>query len=432
MSRTEQKSTRWVWLILSGVLGCADAAAVEPEQSQGEAGSAAAGGGSAGAAGGDAYAGPASWCDIKRTLDARCIACHDDKGSANTPMSLLTYGHTQAAAFSDASRRVYELIGARVHDKTKPMPPQQKLTAAELAQIDAWVAAGAPAGDDPSCGKSAPIVATPDEWPADCDATYTVLAHGPGGDTQPFSVPAGGELHGNVTITAPWGNESLQAIAFRPITDNRKVLHHWILYGPKHEFLVGWAPGKDNTVLPHDVGMNLAGGTLTLNMHYNNLSGSRAELDRSGVQICALKPESFRKHTAAVHTGFSRLAFTIPARAVDFAVTGTCMATVSTPVTLFSASPHAHKLAKHMSFSVQKASGERIVMYDGSFDFEEQQAYPLSPLVQLETGDKVITTCTYNNTTDRAVNFGEDTHDEMCFNFASYYPMGALTCGIAF
>jgi hypothetical protein len=85
-----------------------------------------------------------------------------------------------------------------------------------------------------------------------------------------------------------------------------------------------------------------------------------------------------------------------------------------------------------VSFSVEKASGERIVMYEGRFDFEEQQAHPLKPFVQLETGDKVITTCIYDNTTDRAVSFGEDTDDEMCFNFASYYPMGALRCGIAF
>jgi hypothetical protein len=177
--------------------------------------------------------------------------------------------------------------------------------------------------------------------------------------------------------------------------------------------------------------MNLSGGTLTLNMHYNNLLGSQAELDRSGVEICALKPANFRKHTAAVHTGFTRLGFSIPARATGFDVTGQCTATLSAPVTLFSASPHAHKLARHMSFSVLKASGERIVMFDGSFNFEEQQTYPLTPMLQLATGDKVITTCTYDNTSDRAVSFGEDTTDEMCFNFAAYYPMGALSCGFA-
>lgn len=425
------KTRLWFGLILSTVIACAEAEpSKEPEQAQAEAGSAAKSGG--GGSAGSTYAAEVSWCDVKQTLGARCVACHDEAGSANTPMSLTTYEHTQAPAFSDPSRKVFELIAARVHDTAKPMPPQQKLTAAELAQIDAWVAAGAPAGDDPTCGDGAPIAPDPDTWPTNCDATYTLLAHAPDDDTQPFRIPAGRELHSDVTIAAPWGNEPMQAIAFRPITDNRRVVHHWILYGPKHEFLVGWAPGNDNTVIPPDVGMNLAGGTLKLNMHYNNLLGEQTELDQSGVQICALKQANFRKHTAAVHTGFSRLLFTIPARAVGYEVTGTCTATVSSPVTLFSASPHAHRLGRAMSFSVEKASGERIVMYEGRFDFEEQQAHPLTPFVQLESGDKVITTCIYDNTTDRAVSFGEDTDDEMCFNFASYYPMGALRCGIAF
>lgn len=388
--------------------------------------------GSAGAAGKDAYAGPASWCDVKQLLDTRCTACHDDQHSASSPMSLLTYANTQAPAVSDPSRKVFQLIAQRVHDTNKPMPPQQPLTAAQLATIDAWVAAGAPSAEDPTCGKSNPVVSTPEDWPANCDATYTIRAHGPGSDSEPVSVPAGQELHKNIAVRAPWGTEAMQAIAFRPITDNRKVVHHWILYGPKHEFLTGWAPGKDNTVLPPDVGMHLAGGMLTLNFHYNNVLGTQAEQDRSGIEICALKPEHFRKHTAAVHTGFSSFGFNIPARASDYDVTAQCSATVSTPVTLFSANPHAHKLATHMKFSVLKASGERIVMYDGSFNFEEQQAYPLNPMVVLETGDKVITTCTYDNTTDRAVRFGEDTDDEMCFNFAAYYPMGALSCGLSF
>jgi hypothetical protein len=35
----------------------------------------------------------------------------------------------------------------------------------------------------------------------------------------------------------------------------------------------------------------------------------------------------------------------------------------------------------------------------------------------------------YTNTTGRDVNFGQNTSDEMCFNFAAYYPRGALSCG---
>jgi hypothetical protein len=323
-------------------------------------------------------------------------------------------------------------MSVRVHDAVKPMPPQQKLTVDQLAGIDAWIAGGAASGDDPTCGGGGSTQPVASDWPTNCDATYTILSHGDSDATQPYSVAAGQEVHPNISVPAPWGSDAMQAIAFRPITDNTKVLHHWILYGPNREFLVGWAPGKDSSTLPADVGMNLAGGTLTLNMHYNNLLGSGTEQDRSGVEICALKQSNFRKNTAAIHTGFSQLSINIPAHATNYAVTGQCTVTASTPVTVFTASPHAHKLAHGMKFSVQKASGETISMYDGTFDFNEQQSYALTPMVQLVTGDKVTTTCIYDNTTNQAVRFGENTGNEMCFNFAAYYPMGALKCGFAF
>jgi hypothetical protein len=394
----------------------------------GAGGSAVAGAGGSGTT----YGASSAWCGVKQTLDTRCVVCHADTPLAGAPMPLTTYADTQAPAFTKPSSKVYELMELRVHDSANPMPPQQALTAEQLAGIDAWVAAGAPAGDDPTCGGVTSMPPVMDSWPDHCDATYKIVSHGSGGDSQPYIVPAGQELHPNVSVAAPWGSEAVQGIAFRPITDNTKVLHHWILYGSKREFLVGWAPGKDTTPLPADVGMNLSGGTLTLNMHYNNLLGTSDEQDQSGVEICVLQKPNFRANTAAVHTGFSKLAFNIPAHATGVNITGSCTVTATTPVTIITASPHAHKLATHMKFTVQKASGETIVMHDADFDFNEQQAYAMNPAVQLVTGDKVFTTCTYTNDTDQAVHFGENTEDEMCFNFAAYYPMGALSCGYAF
>ena len=420
----------WLWFSLISACG-ADPAA--PPWNANSAGSASVPYGAAGSSGSGGAGAPLSlWCGVKQTLDTRCVACHDEQKAGGAPMPLTSYAATQAAAVSDATKKVYQLVGSRVHDTTNPMPPRQKLTADELSGIDAWVAAGGVAGDDPSCGGTKITPPATNDWPANCDATYTILARSEADSTKGYTVPAGQELHPNLSVPAPWGNQQMQAIAFRPVTDNRKVLHHWILYGPKREFLVGWAPGSDQSTLPPDVGMNLAGGTLTLNMHYNNLLGTQTEQDRSGVEICALKPENFRKNTSGVHTGFSQLAFRIPAHAMNYAVTGQCTVTASTPVTLFSVSPHAHKLARHMTFSVQKASGQSIMLHDGSFDFNEQQAYALSPMVQLATGDKVTTTCFYDNTTNQVVRFGENTDNEMCFNFAAYYPMGALDCGFAF
>ena len=371
------------------------------------------------------------WCGAQHTFTARCVACHDGQQTAGAPMALKTYADLQAPAPSDASKRVYQLVGARVHDTQQPMPPQQQLTAAELAGIDDWIAAGTPEGNDPTCSNdgSDDPGSSASTWPDHCDAVYKVSAHGAGGLSEPYMVPAGGEQHPQIAVPAPWGSQTLQAIAFRSITDNRKVLHHWILYGPNREFLTGWAPGKsDNPVLPADVGMNLSGGALSLDMHYNNLLGDQAEPDNSGVEICALNRENFRKYTGAVFTGFTKYLLNIPAHSTNVELTGQCTVTADGPVTLMTASPHAHTLARHMKFSVKKATGEVIVMHDGPFAFEEQQAYALATPVELKTGDKVITTCTYDNPTDQAVTFGENTGNEMCFNFASYYPKDALKC----
>ena len=76
-----------------------------------------------------------------------------------------------------------------------------------------------------------------------------------------------------VTIK-PTGHDTVHAIGFRPITDNKKVLHHWILYEQTGgAFITGWAPGaEDAAPLPNDVGMYIAKGkqSLRLDMHYYN------------------------------------------------------------------------------------------------------------------------------------------------------------------
>jgi hypothetical protein len=151
--------------------------------------------------------------------------------------------------------------------------------------------------------------------------------------------------------------------------------------------------------------------------------------DNSGLEVCVLKQANFRKNTAAVYSGFSSFNIAIPAHATKFDITATCDVTGNQAVTLLTTSPHAHKFAHPMKFTVVRASGETIVMHDGAFDFEEQAAYSLEKPLDIKAGDKVITTCTFDNPTDQTVTFGENTGNEMCFNFATYYPMNMLSCG---
>ncbi|MFT3927659.1 MAG: c-type cytochrome [Myxococcales bacterium] len=389
------------------------------------------------------------WCDARKVLSERCVACHDGRGTGGSPMGLSTYSEMMADSPEKPGQKVWERMKVRLHaDKAKaeglgPMPPQNDLTKDELDALDTWLAAGAPTGDETQCA----LDAVPDEdleqyWPASqCDEVYRVVAtDGQGGK---FQVPVG-ENHPQVMVDAPWGDEDVQAIAFRPITDNAKVLHHWILYdagegtltfgqigsGP---FLTGWAPGDNlHKAFPPNVGMTMPKGkqSLRLDMHYfNTASDAKIEEDASGVEICVVKGEHMRPEAAAVSQRFSNITnLQIPPQVADYAITSDCKVVTTEPVHLMTASPHAHKLAVHMKFTVKKASGEEIVMHDGDFQFGEQASYELAPEVVLETGDVVTTTCVYTNTTDQTVTFGESTTSEMCFNFAVYYPSGALSC----
>jgi hypothetical protein len=92
------------------------------------------------------------------------------------------------------------------------------------------------------------------------------------------------------------------------------------------------------------------------------------------------------------------------------------------PVTIFQSWPHMHQLGRKFESVIEKADGSVVTLADvPNYDFEYQITYP-NDNIPLEIGDTVRTTCTWENTTSQTANFGEDTADEMCFNFVSYYP----------
>jgi hypothetical protein len=385
-------------------------------------------------------------------MDARCVACHDGKGTAGTPMGLSTYADMTADAPGHAGKKVWERVGVRVHaDKAKAeglsaMPPKNDMTPDQIAAVDAFVAAKAPQGDNPNCtapaGSGAAGATNPAALGADgrpvsiwdpklCDDVYKIVANNGSGGKLAVPLTAGTpDSYNQVPVDAPWGDEEVQVINTRPITDNGKVLHHWILYDRAGPFLTGWAPGdNERQPMPADVGMKMPKGknSMYLDMHYYNTSGAPAE-DASGVELCVVKGKNLRPNPSGITMGFSQVIFSIPPAAKDYSVKGECTIQATKPIHIMSASPHAHKLAKHMKFSVTKKDGTVINMLDAPFLFGEQASYPLEKEVILETGDKVVTECIFTNDTNAAVTFGEKNSTEMCFNFASYYPVGSFCC----
>ncbi|MET0343526.1 MAG: hypothetical protein ABW252_21120 [Polyangiales bacterium] len=267
--------------------------------------------------------------------------------------------------------------------------------------------------------------------PGQCDEVYEFRFFGAGGPGTPYLVQPGGEYHPTVQFDAPWGDTPTHAVEYKPLIDNKKVTHHYIFSAGTMGWLDAWAPGNEDPPLPADVGMDLPRGkrALSLNMHYYNLTGTDAQPDRSGIAVCVVQGAHLRPKPAAVH-GFGAVGFPmVPANKKGHVLTSTCKATVKEPVTLFSLGLHSHKLGRHMKFSVTKADGRVITLHDQSFAFEEQAQLPVEPGYVIENGDSFTLSCTYDNETNKNVGFGENTDNEMCFNFANYYPKGALNCG---
>ena len=112
----------------------------------------------------------------------------------------------------------------------------------------------------------------------------------------------------------------------------------------------------------------------------------------------------------------------------DFAIrprmrqTTTSRCTVREESRLFVGMPHMHLLgtAFHQSIERAESSTREGIIDLAGWSFETQLFYDLE--TALHPGDVITTRCTFENTTSDTVTSGEDTNDEMCFDFAYVTP----------
>lgn len=80
--------------------------------------------------------------DVRAVIGEACGACHGSNPSA--PMALVTVADWTAAAPSDPSVRVADVVAARMTDAARPMPPAGLLEGAERDVVLGWIADGLP------------------------------------------------------------------------------------------------------------------------------------------------------------------------------------------------------------------------------------------------------------------------------------------------
>ena len=328
-------------------------------------------------------------------MDKYCVSCHDAEGSSGSPMPLLTYEDMVADAVLTDGKKVYETVGTRVHDTKRPMPPKQKLTAAELAIIDEFVAAKAPEGDDPTCGGGDKN--SEGERDRHHGAHRGVAAKGVRRDLQdPLARP--GRSHRSDAGPrgpggSPAGRWSTRRGATRRCRRSRstrsRTTRRCSTTGsctPGGAFLTGWAPGDDErppsrrtsawTCRPASGSLQARHALLQHRGHAGRAGPERRRASASSrVSTCArTRPPSpwASRASATVRAG--------PGRREDGPQSPAPATSATTaPVHLMTASPHAHKYARHMKFTVTKKDKARDRHARQPFAFGEQGTYPLEP-----------------------------------------------------
>ncbi len=157
-----------------------------------------------------------------------------------------------------------------------------------------------------------------------------------------------------------------------------------------------------------------SGERFVLQVHYDNAVGASDVVDTSGVRLYYDEPVGTEYGMIAP----GPLAFSVAPSATED-VSGTC--NISEETTVLAGMPHIHEIGKAFSQQIERTDGTvKPVITLENWEFETQLFYSM-PLT-LMPGDKLHTTCTFENTSQDFVRSGERTEDEMCFNFMYVTP----------
>jgi Copper type II ascorbate-dependent monooxygenase, C-terminal domain len=230
---------------------------------------------------------------------------------------------------------------------------------------------------------------------------------------------------------------TIGAVAWTPPPDGPFVLHHALLYAVPDETPDGpvdcagmpasalgvdiWAPGAAGLVLPSDTGLLLPAGTRRLVVEAHVLRVGAGMPRAAAVTLCA--GPSAPVNVAAL-IGMSAPVPAIRPHHVETSQ-GTCA--LAGAVHLFSVWPHMHLIGQDVTVSLLGAEAQSTPLARvDPWNFNAQSRYALD--VDAAAGDRIQTTCVWNNTTDAYVFPGPLTENEMCSAALVAWPASSATC----
>jgi len=378
--------------------------------------------------------------DVLPILRNHCQACH--RPGEIAPMPLITYADIRPWA-----KAIREAVTLR------RMPPwfadpqfghfsnDPSLSAAEIATIQSWVEAGAPAGSSPA----PPARQWPSGWTTITpDIIFTM--------PRPFPIPAKAVIDYQYLILPTHFSIDrwVRAVEIRP--SDRSVVHHAVLYvrEPGSQWLRGvppgvmWAPpasdpaavmatretkadilavytpGASATVCPPGMAKKVpAGSDLVLQFHYTSKETPRQDQTEIGLVMSSEEPQ---KRILTLQMGNDR--FVIPPGDRDYRVR--VSGTMPRDALLISMLPHMHLRGSEFEYDVIGADGhERTLLHVKPYDFYWQLSYQLAEPILLHRGDRMIWTAHFDNSANNPrnpdpaaeVRWGEQSWQEMMIGF---------------
>jgi len=384
---------------------------------------------------------PTFYRDVLPILQQHCQSCHRPDEIA--PLPLMTYEQARpearSIAFNTANRKMPPWFADRSigHFANDP-----SLTPQEIALLDAWWKAKAPAGDP----HDAPV---PRVWTngwniPQPDAIVKL--------TKPVALPAQGDIEYTYEIVPTHFTEAkwVQLSEIRP--SSRESVHHAVVYvrppGSKWlehvpvgvpftaadmvdeksrrdalwtdaDILLVYAPGSSPDRLPDGMAKLVpAGSDLVFQMHY--MARGHAAKDQTAIGlIFAKQPPSQRVLTLQLTNDH----FVIPPGADDFRVEA--RGTLPNDATLLSFLPHMHLRGKRFEYNIVRKDGTIEPLLRVNWDFYWQLSYQLAQPLPLTAGTELQAVAWYDNSKANphnpdptaAVHWGDQTYDEMMVGF---------------
>tara|TARA_B100000609_G_C17222923_1_gene441908 strand:- start:15913 stop:17646 length:1734 start_codon:yes stop_codon:yes gene_type:complete len=360
----------------------------------------------------------------KQLVEKWCGKCHGKSPDFGAPNVLINYDDLLKGVYP---RREVDRIAARLLRKNMPPPGSPQPTHADLDTLVEWATCGTKHADHTIGLKVSAKVFTPPAKPPE------------GTDVQKFDLRADkfavGEkvldLYQCFAFKAPIDKDRfIQRI--ETVVDESRVLHHVVLLRVNDpnakmeksfqcrgtpgavQYMYAWAPGGEAVQFP-DGGVRIRPGEqFVVQIHYNNGAGVKNAVDSSGLRIYHGPPTGteYGMLVPGPHT------FSI-AKGEEKTVSSSC--TMSEKTRILANMPHMHEIGTEFSQKVSLKDGSEKSLIDlRGWSFEIQNFYH-TPMT-LEKGEKLVTTCTFKNTTDEKVTQGSGTKDEMCFAFMYVTP----------